>query len=139
VLLHPRVDGGIPLDSAIESQQFRSHRRPTFSRFILPLLNPSELKEPHQYWLEVLCKTPDPLFACLMLRALVARWIFSDGQKRNTNRCMRVNRNIVVHVPGRNVKYFTVVTSILIVQKLLGCGYDEHSLNSWAAENTAFN
>src|ERR1700738_5166587 len=23
---HPRIDGGIPLDSAIESQQFRSHR-----------------------------------------------------------------------------------------------------------------
>src|ERR1035438_1546541 len=24
--LHPRIDGGIPLDSAVESQQFRSHR-----------------------------------------------------------------------------------------------------------------
>src|SRR5439155_2121625 len=27
MLFHPRIDGGIPLDSAIESQQFRSHRR----------------------------------------------------------------------------------------------------------------
>src|SRR5437867_5581331 len=25
MLFHPRIDGGIPLDSAIESQQFRSH------------------------------------------------------------------------------------------------------------------
>jgi hypothetical protein len=32
MLFHPGIDGGIPLDSAIESQQFRSHRRPT-SRF----------------------------------------------------------------------------------------------------------
>src|SRR5712675_690018 len=30
VFFHPRIDGGIPLDSAIESQQFRSHRRSTF-------------------------------------------------------------------------------------------------------------
>src|SRR6516162_3152076 len=30
VLLHPLVDGGIPLDSAVESQQFRSHRRSPF-------------------------------------------------------------------------------------------------------------
>src|SRR5437762_11497084 len=30
VLLQPCIDGGIPLDSAIESQQFRSHRRSTF-------------------------------------------------------------------------------------------------------------
>jgi hypothetical protein len=29
-LLHPRVDGGIVLDSAVEPQQFRSHRRSTF-------------------------------------------------------------------------------------------------------------
>src|ERR1700704_6528945 len=29
VLFHPRIDGGIPLDSAVESQQFRSHRRST--------------------------------------------------------------------------------------------------------------
>src|SRR5437667_4046509 len=26
MLFHPRVDGGIPLDGAVESQQFRSHR-----------------------------------------------------------------------------------------------------------------
>src|ERR1700731_3031977 len=30
MLFHPRIDGGIPLDSAVESQQFRSHRRFTF-------------------------------------------------------------------------------------------------------------
>src|SRR5947209_16757261 len=30
MLFHPRVDGGIPLDSAVESQQFRSHRRSPF-------------------------------------------------------------------------------------------------------------
>src|SRR5467141_532889 len=30
VLFHPRIDGWIPLDSAVESQQFRSHRRYTF-------------------------------------------------------------------------------------------------------------
>src|SRR5712692_9711431 len=29
MLFHPRIDGGIPLDSAVESQQFRSHRRST--------------------------------------------------------------------------------------------------------------
>src|SRR5882762_3676812 len=29
VLFHPRIDGGIPLDGAVESQQFRSHRRST--------------------------------------------------------------------------------------------------------------
>jgi hypothetical protein len=29
MLFHPRVDGGIPLDSAVESQQFRSHHRST--------------------------------------------------------------------------------------------------------------
>src|ERR1700730_12871955 len=27
---HPRIDGGIPLDSAVESQQFSSHRRSAF-------------------------------------------------------------------------------------------------------------
>jgi hypothetical protein len=26
MLFHPRIDGGIPLDSTVESQQFRSHR-----------------------------------------------------------------------------------------------------------------
>ena len=25
MLVHPRIDGGIPLDSSVESQQFRSH------------------------------------------------------------------------------------------------------------------
>src|SRR6202795_1958540 len=29
MLFHPRIDGGIPLDGAVESQQFRSHRRST--------------------------------------------------------------------------------------------------------------
>src|SRR6476659_5284966 len=29
MLFHPRVDGGIPLDSAVKSQQFRFHRRST--------------------------------------------------------------------------------------------------------------
>src|ERR1700676_4862431 len=30
MLFHPPSDGGIPLDSAVESQQVRSHRRSTF-------------------------------------------------------------------------------------------------------------
>src|SRR5712672_4724267 len=30
MLFHPRIDGGIPLDGAVESQQFHSHRRSTF-------------------------------------------------------------------------------------------------------------
>src|SRR5437879_8481793 len=30
MLFHPRIDSAIPLDSAVESQQFRSHRRSTF-------------------------------------------------------------------------------------------------------------
>src|ERR1700693_2403316 len=30
MLFHPRIDGWISLDSAVESQQFRSHRRSTF-------------------------------------------------------------------------------------------------------------
>src|SRR6202521_3428157 len=30
MLFHPRIDGRIPLDSAVESQQLRSHRRSTF-------------------------------------------------------------------------------------------------------------
>jgi hypothetical protein len=30
MLFHPRINGWIPLDSAVESQQFRSHRRFTF-------------------------------------------------------------------------------------------------------------
>src|SRR2546428_12391328 len=30
MLFHPRIDGGIPLDSAVESQQFYSHHLSTF-------------------------------------------------------------------------------------------------------------
>src|SRR3984885_15938173 len=30
VLVHPRIDGGIPLDGAVVSQQFRSHCRSHF-------------------------------------------------------------------------------------------------------------
>src|SRR3989442_9510770 len=30
MLFHPRIDGGIPLDSAVESQQFCSHHLSTF-------------------------------------------------------------------------------------------------------------
>src|ERR1700688_1377731 len=30
MLFHPRINGGIPLDSAVESQKFRFHRRSTF-------------------------------------------------------------------------------------------------------------
>src|SRR5205807_418880 len=30
MLFHPRIDSWIPLDSAVEPQQFRSHRRSTF-------------------------------------------------------------------------------------------------------------
>jgi hypothetical protein len=30
VLFHPRIDGGIPLQSAVKSQQFRFHRGSTF-------------------------------------------------------------------------------------------------------------
>jgi hypothetical protein len=30
MLFHPRLDGGVPLNSAVESQKFRSHRRSTF-------------------------------------------------------------------------------------------------------------
>src|SRR6266849_658247 len=47
MLFHPRIDGGIALDSAVESQQFRSHSRSTsrsattnsrsFHRFVLGL------------------------------------------------------------------------------------------------------
>jgi hypothetical protein len=33
MLFHPRINGGIPFDSAVESQQFRSHRRSTLSAF----------------------------------------------------------------------------------------------------------
>src|ERR1700680_4090901 len=34
MLFHPRIDGGIPLDSAVESQQVRSHRRLPFCFFL---------------------------------------------------------------------------------------------------------
>src|ERR1700726_1286933 len=34
MLFHPRIDGGIPLDSAVESQQVRSHRRSLFCFFL---------------------------------------------------------------------------------------------------------
>jgi hypothetical protein len=30
MFFHPRIDGQIALDSAVESQQFRSHRRSAF-------------------------------------------------------------------------------------------------------------
>src|ERR1051326_9080562 len=30
MLFHPRINGGIPFHSAVESQQFRSHRRSAF-------------------------------------------------------------------------------------------------------------
>src|SRR5437870_7913768 len=36
MFFHPRIDGGIPLDSAVESQQFRSHIvAPIFGSFLL--------------------------------------------------------------------------------------------------------
>src|ERR1700747_3081958 len=35
MMLHPGIDGGIPLDCAVESQQFRSHRRFTSSKSTL--------------------------------------------------------------------------------------------------------
>src|ERR1700727_1574088 len=37
VLFHPRIDGGVPLDSTIESQQFRSHCRSTCFDMIFDL------------------------------------------------------------------------------------------------------
>src|SRR3984885_9410261 len=52
VLFHPRIDGWIPLDSAVESQQFRSHHRSTFcfrdvwlcTTLTFPPANPSSRK-----------------------------------------------------------------------------------------------
>src|SRR5882724_12367019 len=44
VFFHPRIDGGIPLDSAVESQQFRSHRR---LYFLLSIPPPPETHVPH--------------------------------------------------------------------------------------------
>src|SRR5882724_2322265 len=43
MLFHPGIDGGIPLDSAVESQQFRSHRHSTF--FFRDLRLPSLLEK----------------------------------------------------------------------------------------------
>src|SRR5215471_12402641 len=40
MLFHPRIDGGIPLDSAVESQQFRSHRHSIFSFEIYGYITP---------------------------------------------------------------------------------------------------
>jgi hypothetical protein len=42
MLFHPRIDGGIPLDGAVESQQFRPHRRSTFC-FEIYVTEPSRL------------------------------------------------------------------------------------------------
>src|SRR5215469_927876 len=41
MFFHPRVDGGIPLDSAIEPQEFRSHRGAPFCfcGYLAPLLS----------------------------------------------------------------------------------------------------
>jgi hypothetical protein len=36
MLFHPRIYGGIPLNSAVESEQFRSHRRSIFCQHIPP-------------------------------------------------------------------------------------------------------
>src|ERR1700716_2093596 len=41
MLFHPRIDGGIPLDSGVESQQFHCHRRFTFCfRFLFVTFPP---------------------------------------------------------------------------------------------------
>src|ERR1700688_3995315 len=44
MLFHPRIDGGVPHDSAVESQQFRSHRGSTFCFEIYRY--PEERKDP---------------------------------------------------------------------------------------------
>jgi hypothetical protein len=41
MLFYPRIDGGISLDSAVESQQFHSRHRSTF-RFLLSVGSASE-------------------------------------------------------------------------------------------------
>src|ERR1700686_152680 len=46
MLFHPRIDGGIALDSAVESQQFRLHRRSPFCFEIFDLVAP--LPSPQQ-------------------------------------------------------------------------------------------
>jgi hypothetical protein len=53
MLFHPRIDGGIPLDSAVESQQVRFHRR--FSAFeingyVAPLLYQQAGIAPRSSW-----------------------------------------------------------------------------------------
>ena len=40
VLFHPRIDGGIPLDSAVESQQVRSRHAPLFAFEIYGYIDP---------------------------------------------------------------------------------------------------
>src|SRR5579863_1009386 len=49
MLFHPCIDGGIPLDSSVESQQFRSHRRSPSRSAVLG---------------------SDPIFACRGLHSL---------------------------------------------------------------------
>src|SRR6202171_3456136 len=46
MLFHPSIDGGIPLDSAVESQQFRSHRRSIFARIYEKLASISRFRIP---------------------------------------------------------------------------------------------
>ena len=56
MLFHPRINGGVPLDSAVESQQLRSHRRSTsrsattksrsFHRFVLGLGTDLRMQRP---------------------------------------------------------------------------------------------
>src|ERR1700693_531188 len=68
MLFHPRIDGRIPLDSAVESQQFRSHRRYTFllSRSVVTLhsyLPSSKIPRLRQSFLSKECRsrlTPQP-------------------------------------------------------------------------------
>src|SRR3984957_17080709 len=59
---HPRIDGGIPLDSFVESQQFRSHRRSTLgvSHGRTPTLQGTQLpiREPRFDSLETISRAP---------------------------------------------------------------------------------
>jgi hypothetical protein len=63
MLIHPRIDGGIAFDRTVESQQFRSHRRPTFAfgsilsvtparetKEIGPRRWPRKRRPPHRRW-----------------------------------------------------------------------------------------
>src|ERR1700678_2218867 len=45
MLFHPRIDRGIPLDSAVESQQFRSHRRSPSRSATQMTTNPPEKRK----------------------------------------------------------------------------------------------